>query len=111
FRDGTFLPIPRPMTATARTIDGGLDRAADDPRPRPCSRAWTPPVKTRLAAGNEAGFTLIEVMVAIFILLLGVLGSAQLANTANKLTLNSKQREGATNLAREIIEAARGVDY
>src|SRR5256885_9185473 len=100
------------MTATRRTIDGGLNRAADDPRPRPCSRAWTPSVKTRLAAArDEAGFTLIEVMVAIVILLLGVLGSAQLVNTANKLTLTAKQREGATNLAREIIEAARTVDY
>jgi type II secretory pathway pseudopilin PulG len=69
-------------------------------------------VTKRLSSLHEqGGFTIIEVMVAIFVLVLGVLGSAVLVNAANGLSLNSKSREGATNLAREIIEAARAVDY
>jgi Tfp pilus assembly protein PilV len=62
-------------------------------------------------ADDESGFTIVEVMVAIFILLIGVLGAVTLTNTANAITNNNKAREGATNLSREIAEAARQVDY
>jgi prepilin-type N-terminal cleavage/methylation domain-containing protein len=72
---------------------------------------------TRLAhkplrrADGERGFTIIEVMVAIFILLLGVLGSVTMLDTANGITANNKGREGALNLSREIVEASRKTDY
>jgi prepilin-type N-terminal cleavage/methylation domain-containing protein len=60
---------------------------------------------------DERGFTIIEVMVAATILVVGVLGTLTLLDSANRATQRTKAREGATNLAREIIEAARAVGY
>jgi prepilin-type N-terminal cleavage/methylation domain-containing protein len=60
---------------------------------------------------DERGFTLIEVLVAIFILLVGVLGVVSLIDGANFATAQTKSREGGTNLAREILDGARAVDY
>jgi hypothetical protein len=63
------------------------------------------------ALEDEGGFTIIEVMVSIVILLLGVLGAVTMIDTANGLTSNNTGREGALNLSREIEEAARMTDY
>jgi prepilin-type N-terminal cleavage/methylation domain-containing protein len=60
---------------------------------------------------DDRGFTLIEVLVAIFILLVGVLGVISLIDGANFATAKTKSREGGTNLAREILDGARAVDY
>jgi prepilin-type N-terminal cleavage/methylation domain-containing protein len=60
---------------------------------------------------DERGFTLIEVLVAIFILLVGVLAVVSLIDGANLATAKTKSREGGTNLAREILDGARAVDY
>jgi prepilin-type N-terminal cleavage/methylation domain-containing protein len=65
---------------------------------------------TRLRS-DERGFTLIEVLVAIFILLVGVLAVVSLIDGANLATAKTKSREGGTNLAREILDGARAVDY
>src|SRR2546421_507818 len=54
---------------------------------------------------REAGFTLVELMIAIMILLVGVLGSVALVDGANRTTAANKGREGATNVARDVIEA------
>jgi type II secretory pathway pseudopilin PulG len=59
----------------------------------------------------EDGFTLIEVLVAAAVLMIGVLGSMALYDRANKTTVENRAREGATNLAREVTEAARAVQY
>lgn len=59
----------------------------------------------------EGGFTIIEVTVAATLLVVGVLGVLTLLNGANKASASTKAREGATNLAREAIEAARAVPY
>ena len=61
--------------------------------------------------GDERGFTIVEVVVAAMILLVGVLGVLTLFDVANRTTSKTKAREGATNLAREVIEAARVVAY
>jgi prepilin-type N-terminal cleavage/methylation domain-containing protein len=60
---------------------------------------------------DERGFTLIEVMVAILILVVGFAGAFAMIDGANARTLDTKQREAATALSREIIEAARSVPY
>jgi prepilin-type N-terminal cleavage/methylation domain-containing protein len=65
---------------------------------------------TRLRS-DDRGFTLVEVLVAIFILLVGVLGVISLIDGANFATAKTKSREGGTNLAREILDGARAVDY
>ena len=76
-------------------------RSADDEGVNPaCSRQR-----------HERGYTLVEVMVAAAILLSGVLGILTLLNTANGATHRTKVRDGATSLARELIEAVRAVPY
>jgi prepilin-type N-terminal cleavage/methylation domain-containing protein len=65
----------------------------------------------RRLRSDDRGFTLIEVLVAIFILLVGVLGVVSLIDGANFATAKTKSREGGTNLAREILDGARAVDY
>ena len=60
---------------------------------------------------SESGFTIIEVMVAAMLLVLGLLGVAKMADQANVASDQSKARVGATNLARELLENARTFDY
>jgi prepilin-type N-terminal cleavage/methylation domain-containing protein len=60
---------------------------------------------------NETGFTLVEVMVAIVLLTVGVLGTMSLVDNANGRTSDTKGREGATGLARDLIESTRGVPF
>src|SRR5215210_2091194 len=63
--------------------------------------------RSRLAA--EDGFTLVELMMAALVLVVGVLGVLSLLDHANRATERTKHREAATNLAREVIEASRAV--
>jgi prepilin-type N-terminal cleavage/methylation domain-containing protein len=60
---------------------------------------------------SQQGFTVVEVMVAILLLLIGVLGAVALIDAANARTATNRAREAGTNLAREIVEATRGVRY
>jgi prepilin-type N-terminal cleavage/methylation domain-containing protein len=60
---------------------------------------------------REAGFTLVEVMVAIVVITIGVLGTVALADNANRRTSDTKGREGATALVRELVESARTVPF
>lgn len=50
-------------------------------------------------------------MVTIAVLLVGVLGTVALIDGANATTVDNKAREGATGLAREMIEATRSIPY
>src|SRR5919112_1542856 len=83
----TFTPPRRPPAATA-----ARDRAP-------------------LAWRAEAGFTLIEVMVAAMLLVVGVLGALAMTSTASERTASTKAREGATNLAREVLEQTDSLAY
>jgi len=60
---------------------------------------------------GERGFTLIEVMVTMLILVVGIAGALALIDGANARTVMNKQREAGNALSREIIEAARSVPY
>jgi prepilin-type N-terminal cleavage/methylation domain-containing protein len=60
---------------------------------------------------GERGFTLIEVMVTMLILVVGIAGALALIDGANARTLATKQREAGNALSREVIEAARSVPY
>ena len=50
-------------------------------------------------------------MVAIFVLLVGVLGVVSMVDGANAVTSKTKAREGGTNIARSVIEVSRSVRY
>lgn len=65
----------------------------------------------RSRIGSENGFTLVEVMVAISVLLIGVLGTVTMIDTGNATTLRTEGRQGGTALARSILEIARGIPY
>src|SRR4029453_4851215 len=65
------------------------------------------PALTRLH--GERGFTLIEVMVTMLILVVGIAGALALIDGANARTVMTKQREAGNALSREVIEAARSV--
>jgi prepilin-type N-terminal cleavage/methylation domain-containing protein len=60
---------------------------------------------------DERGFTLVEVLVAIIILLVGVLGVVSMVDGANAVTSKTRAREGGTNIARSIIEVSRSIRY
>ena len=60
---------------------------------------------------DERGFTLVEVLVAIIILLVGVLGVVAMVEGANAVTSKTRAREGGTNVARSIIEVSRSIRY
>lgn len=60
---------------------------------------------------SERGFTLVELMVAASILLVGVLGTFVMLDGANRTLQENNGRIGASNLARELAEQSRNVDY
>ena len=60
---------------------------------------------------QERGFTIVETMVAVVILLTGILGTLTLLDTANKRTRTADDRQKATAVAREVVEAAKGLPY
>jgi Tfp pilus assembly protein PilV len=100
------------MAPATRTIDDGLERVGRQSCPPSDSRAWTLAVTKRVdALRHETGFTIIEVLVAMFVLLLGVLATTTLLNTANAETERNQARNGAINVVRDIIEASRALPY
>jgi len=63
------------------------------------------------ALENEQGFTLIEVMVAAVLLIVGLLGTVTMVDAANSTSWSTKAREQAVSLQREVVEAVHGVPY
>ena len=70
-----------------------------------------PPRSLHHRLSEEDGFTIVEVLVAAFVLVVGLLGTLTLVDTANTTTFQTKAREQASSLQREIVENARSVDY
>ena len=68
-------------------------------------------MRTPHRSAGEAGYTLIEVMMAAMVLAIGVIGAFALLDSANRTISTNNGRTGATNLAREVAEYARGSDY
>jgi prepilin-type N-terminal cleavage/methylation domain-containing protein len=60
---------------------------------------------------REDAFTLIEVIVAIAVILVGVLGTVALLDRASAQTSQAKARQTANALMRDIIETSQGVPY
>jgi Tfp pilus assembly protein PilV len=68
-------------------------------------------MRFRRAIAHEAGFTLIEVLIAAVVLIVGVLGVVAVIDQATANTTSTKAREQAVALEREIVDAARSVGY
>ncbi len=62
-------------------------------------------------ASGEAGFTVVEALVAATILITGVLATLALVDRATGSTSSSKQRDVANSLAQELVERAQGGRY
>ena len=60
---------------------------------------------------DQRGFTLVEVMVAAMVLMIGVLGTFVMIDGANQTTRDNNARTAVSAVAREILEQARTVDY
>lgn len=61
--------------------------------------------------GGEQGFTIVEVMIAMVIMLVGVLGTLVLIEGSMASTSRTTAREQGTNLARDLVERSRQADY
>jgi prepilin-type N-terminal cleavage/methylation domain-containing protein len=59
----------------------------------------------------QHGFTVLESMVAMTVLLVGLGGGLKLLDAASATTTASKAREQATALAREMVETARTIPF
>jgi Tfp pilus assembly protein PilV len=66
---------------------------------------------SRLRLADESGFTLFETLIAAVILVVGLMGVFGLLNVSVKAGAQTRAREGATNLARQILEDARTIPY
>lgn len=61
--------------------------------------------------GGEAGLTLIEVLVACLVLVVGLLGLFGTLNVSAHTTRLDRERQAETSLAREVVEDARTLAY
>jgi prepilin-type N-terminal cleavage/methylation domain-containing protein len=97
-----YKRITRGWTSSHARLGATLN---DPPHHRRRELAREPALK------SDGGFTLIELLIAIVILSFGVLGVATLIVQAASQTGDTKAREGATNLAREVVEETLSLPY
>ncbi len=60
---------------------------------------------------GQAGFTIVETMVAATLLLIGLVATLTVLTQASATTVQTRTREQGTSLQRELVEAARSVSY
>ena len=60
---------------------------------------------------QDDGFTLVEVLMAAVILIVGVTALFGLLDSSVKASYQTRAREGATNLARQVLEDAHTIPY
>jgi prepilin-type N-terminal cleavage/methylation domain-containing protein len=65
----------------------------------------------RTTGGDEAGFTIVELMVAVLIIVVGLLGTFVLLDGAQRTSKENRARIAAVNLGRQITEISRSLDY
>jgi len=65
----------------------------------------------RLRLQSEVGFTMIEILIAMTILAIGILGIGGLASTAIRTSGYSQAMTQANNLAQDRMEAMMSVDF
>lgn len=79
------------------------------PRPGPPSERLRQ--AARRVRVEEGGITIVEVMAAAVVLVVGILGVLMLLDTANATTADNLAREQATTLARDVVERAHQLPY
>lgn len=95
----------------------GRGRRVDDTVPVPLKSGPAKAEVMVMRQGNvpprrgQSGFTIVEVMVAAVVLMIGVLGTYVMIDGANRTTSDNNARTYAAGLGREILEQARVIDY
>lgn len=69
------------------------------------------PMPHALIKAREEAFTLIEVVIAMAVILVGVLGTLALLDRASSQSSQAKTRQTANALIRDIVETTQGVQY
>lgn len=62
-------------------------------------------------ARDERGFTIVESMVALMLIMGALVGSLTVMSSSVRGIVTSRERSVATSLAREVVERARGAEY
>ncbi len=60
---------------------------------------------------DEAGFTLVEALVAAIVVAIGILGTAAVMTSADTTSLDAELQQIATNQGEKALEQMRGLDY
>src|SRR4051794_37247787 len=73
-------------------------------------------VPMRMVAGapacrDESGFTLVEILVSITILLIGVVGVTTMITVSDRTTVANNSRQGATAVVRRALETSRSLSF
>ena len=65
----------------------------------------------RRLRSDQRGFTIIEVLIASVLLIVGLFGVVSMIDAANATDTTTKAREQGVGLARELVEAGRSIGY
>jgi type II secretory pathway pseudopilin PulG len=68
-------------------------------------------VMSRARVLDETGFTILETLVAMVVLVVGLFATMAMIDAANRTTASTKAREQGVALQRELVETARGLSY
>src|SRR3954451_2417357 len=63
------------------------------------------------ACRDESGFTLVEILVSITILLIGVLGVTTMITVSDRTAVANNSRQGATAVVRRALETSRSLSF
>lgn len=73
-----------------------------------CPTSSLPPCHPRLVRSGQAGFSILEVLIALVILSFGLLGAVGMQVTALQASKEARNQATATSFARELAERMRG---
>jgi Tfp pilus assembly protein PilV len=77
----------------------------------PAPQTWRARRPFRARAAEAGGFTVIEVLLAAFVLVAGLLSVLGILIVAGHTSATNRVRQAGTNLAREVVEQVRSLPY
>jgi type II secretory pathway pseudopilin PulG len=105
YRFAPLLPMMPSMPVLVRSAGARVGARA----PRSPLHGRRPAAQIRSRISEQGGFTIIEVLVAAVLLVVGLGATLQLLITADHTISTTRLRQVETNLAREVLEASRGL--